>query len=191
MRQLVVVTIVCGMRPGQAAADSEMATSPLKPFEAAVRVGFQSTTITADDDAPAGGGLVAELEAGVRVTRWLSLDVFGAYSSIDDTIRNPFPGEMPATSDEHVRFLDLGVRASLHIGGAFGGVGLGVDHFRQSDATGEWGDNYRMGELHVGYAFPAFHGVAPQLAAMLTKTFADNASTYDIGSVRVVVGAGF
>jgi len=189
MRQLVVVTIVSGMWVGHAGADSETATPPLRPFEAAVRVGFQSTTITADDDAPAGSGLVAELEAGVRVARWLSFDLFGAYSSIDDTINNPFPLEMPATSRDHVRFLDLGVRATLHAGGAFGGVGLGVDHFHES--LGDSGDNYRMRELHVGYTFAAFHGVAPQLAAMLTQTFAQNASTYDIGSVRVVVGAQF
>lgn len=153
--------------------------------EYAVRAGLHSTAMDLSDDAPAGTGFLLEGGAAWRFNAWLSLGAFSAFSRLHDSFKDPFA--LNKTYASTTLFFDLGVRFSLHWGGAFGGLGLGIEERREFEA---W-NRGPIGELHAGYRFPTvswLHG-APELAAM----FGRSTMTPDgyVNTTRLAIGVVF
>ncbi len=153
----------------------------------AARVGIQATVMISDDDSPQGSGPLVDLEAGWRFNRWLSAGLFVAYSSMQDSVIDPF--DPMTTYDLDARFFDAGPRIQFHYEGAFAGIGVGLVRNRETwDGSVSWSSG-TISELHVGFTFPKLDRYAIQLVAMLTSS----ALEYDaqIHSMRFAAGVQF
>ena len=168
---------------GRADADPERA------FELGARLGFQSTSLNFSDDAAQGIGPWVDVSAGTYFKPWLTASLCGAYSSIHDTVEDPFSTK---THEDTVRFVDVGARVLLRHRSVLAGLGLAWQNVFTSGGNGSFHDSGRLTTLHVGYTFARMHALGG--GAIQVMGIAGTATTpggHSITTLRLGAGIEF